>query len=119
MQAISYEDVKAAEGQVQLESDEARITAWKTSLNTFGDKIVALEQVRASLEGGREHVEAPLRRSTGNETDCSLRCIAHRTRLSRLRRSRGGHLVLPPVAHTISSQLPYAAGRLFVRYTSL
>jgi len=44
MQAIAYEDVKAAEGQVQMESDEARIESWKTSLRTFGDKIVAVEQ---------------------------------------------------------------------------
>merc|ERR1712093_316565 len=44
MQAIAYEDVKAAEGQVQMESDEARIESWKTSLRPFGDKIVAVEQ---------------------------------------------------------------------------
>jgi len=44
MQAITYQDVKAAEGQVQMKSDEVRLLTWKSSLEAFGDKIVALEQ---------------------------------------------------------------------------
>lgn len=45
MQAISFEDSKAAaQGQVDLQSDEVRINAWKSSLETYNEHIHALEQ---------------------------------------------------------------------------
>ena len=44
MQAISFTDTKVQDGQVTLQSDEARISAWRTSLDSFGDSVVALEQ---------------------------------------------------------------------------
>ena len=44
MQAVSFTDTKAQDGQVAIQSDEIRISAWKASLDSFGDKVVALEQ---------------------------------------------------------------------------
>jgi hypothetical protein len=45
MQAIAFQDTKATEqGQVDMQSDEVRIDAWKSSLSTYDEHIHALEQ---------------------------------------------------------------------------
>ena len=45
MQAVSFEDAKAASaGQADMQSDEMRINAWKSSLSTYDEHIHALEQ---------------------------------------------------------------------------
>lgn len=45
MQAVAFEDTKAAsQGQVDMQSDEMRISAWKSSLETYNEHIHALEQ---------------------------------------------------------------------------
>jgi len=45
MQAVAFEDAKAAsQGQVDMASDEVRINAWKSSLETYNEHIHALEQ---------------------------------------------------------------------------
>lgn len=44
MQAIAFEDAKAAQGQMDMQSDEVRINAWKSSLASYDEHIHALEQ---------------------------------------------------------------------------
>ncbi|KAL7006944.1 hypothetical protein EMMF5_003528 [Cystobasidiomycetes sp. EMM_F5] len=44
MQAINFVDTASESGQVEMQTQEAKIQAWSSCVASFGDKVVSVEQ---------------------------------------------------------------------------